>query len=318
MILKIYKSNHLLGLSLIPIVAFLLCFSIFFTDLNAVNYPYFWEQQLFDYIHHIKWLNFLSTFIFISFNAILLNRFFNKSHFFSKTTYTPAIIYLVLISFSHYLSFNPYIIEHLFLILFITGLLDLNQNESAINTIFKSGLMIGLLFCLSPYYLILFLFGLFALSIIKAFNLKEWLVYMLGLSIPLVWFYALQFLFDRNFEFAHFIGRYALNSQLQIIDYIQVVGFLLIGIINLLPLIPYYNHNKIIIKKQLSLVALLQLFSIVILVVTYNLFGSLDYSIMIPLSILIAINANNMKSDSFVSFLLTILLIINIVSLFMG
>jgi hypothetical protein len=318
MILKIYKSNHLLGLLLIPVVAFLLCSPIFFNDLKPLSYPYFWERQFFDYIHHVKWLNFLLTFIFINFNAILLNRFFNRSHFFSKTTYTPAIIYLVLMSFSHYIFISPYIFEHFFLILFVTVLLDLNQNESAIDIIFKSGLLIGLLFCLSPNYLILFPFGFLALLIIKAFNLKEWLVYLLGLSIPLIWFYALQFLFDRNFEFAHYIGRYTLNSQLQIIDYIQIVGFLLIGIVNLLPLVSFYIHNKIIVKKQLLLISLLQFFSIIILIVSYNFFRMLDYSIIIPLSILISINVNNMKSDAFVSFLLTILLIINIVSLFIG
>jgi len=317
MILKIYKSNHLLGLLLIPIVAFLLCLPIFFIDLKSVIYPYYWEQQFFNFIYQFKWLNFSLTFVFINFNAVLLNRFFNKSHFFSKTTYTPAIIYLVLISFSHYLFFNPYIFEQFFLILFITRLLDLNQNESAIDTIFRAGLFIGLLFCLSPNYLILFPFGFFALLIIKAFNIKEWLVYLLGLCIPLIWFYALQFLFDRNYEFANFIGRYTMNSQLQIIDYIQMVGFLLIGIVNLLPLVPYYNHNKVIIKKQLLLVSLLQFFLIIILIVAYNFFGSLDFSIIIPFSILIAINVNNIKSDSFVSFLLTILLIINIVNLFM-
>lgn len=316
MILKIYKSNYLLGLLLTPLVALVLCLPIFFTSLPPVNYAYKWEELFFGWLQNIKWLNFILTFIFLNINAFLINRFFNKSHFFSKTTNIPAIVYLILISFSHYLYFAPYIIEHLLLILLITTLLNLNQNESAIDISFKMGLIIGVLYCLSPYYSILFPFTWLALLISKAFKVKEWLVYLLGLCIPLIWFYSLHFLFDSPFEFSLYIGKYSLKSQLQIIDYIQITGFLLIGLINLLPLIPYYNHNKVIIKKQLLLISMLQFFTIITLIIAYNVFGVLDYSIIIPLSILIGINANNMKSDTFISFLLTIMLIINIVNLF--
>ncbi len=316
MILKIYKSNYLLGLLLIPLVALVLCLPIFFTPLHPINYTYKWETILFNKLQLISWLNFILTFIFLNVNALLLNRFFNKSHFFSKTTYVPAVIYLILISFSHTLYFAPYIFEHFLLILLMTELLNLNQNESAIDTSFKMGLIIGGLYCLAPYYLILFPFTWLALLISKAFKVKEWLVYLIGLCVPLIWFYALQFIFDSSFEFSNFIGKYSLTSQLQIIDYIQFFGFGLIGLINLLPLIPYYNHNKVVIKKQLLLISVLQFFTILILIIAYNFFGTLDYSILLPLSILISINANNMKSDTFISFLLTIMLIINIVNLF--
>jgi len=316
MILKLYKTNYFLGLLFIPIVALLMCIPILFSQPISINYSYYWEQQFFGNIQSIKWLNFILTVIIIVVNALLITRFFNKSHFFSKTTYSPAIVYLTLLSFSHFIFFNHYLIEHLLLILLITQLIEVNQNQSAIDTIFKSSLLIGCLFCLSPYYLILFPFGLIALSIMKAFSLREWLVSLLGISIPLIWFFSLQFIFDRDFQFTNFIGRYHPKSQFQIIDYIQIGGFLFLGVINLFPLFNYYSHNKIIIKKHLLIILTLLLLNILTLIIAYNVFGTLDYSIFVALSIIISLNANNVKSDAFISFLLTLLLLINIVSLY--
>ncbi|HIP35483.1 MAG TPA: hypothetical protein EYG85_01365 [Crocinitomix sp.] len=316
MILKLYKTNYFLGLALIPLVAFVLSLPIIFSEVKLINYTYQWQIDVFGFVQQIKWLNVLLTFLFITLNAVMLNNFFNKSHFFTKITYVPAIIYLILLSFIHYLSFAPFIFEHFLLIVLVTQLIKINQNKLAIDTIFKSSLIIGLLYCFSSYYIILFPFGIITLTIIKAFNIKEWLVSFLGILIPIIWFYALQFLFDKPFEYPKFIGQYVSNTQFQIFDYIQGVGFLLLVISNIFPLFGYYSRNKVIVKKQLLTIVVLQVLTVIISIIAYNFYGVLDYSLLIPLAILISLNSNYIKSDAFLSFLLTFLLIINIVHLF--
>ncbi len=316
MIIKIFKSNYLIGLFIIPIVSLILSLSVFFVESSQIMTTQSWQIDFFKFIYDNTWLNYLLTLIITTANALLLNRLFNKSHFYSKTSYIPAIVYLILLSYSHYISFNPYLISHFFLILLIDILFKANQNMSAIDIMFKAGLIQGLLFTIESHYIFLLPFSLIAILIVKSFNLREVLVFLIGFSVPLIWLVSLLFLFDKPISLFNFKGTYQLQSQLQLIDYFQIGSLILIALISLLPLLSYYNRNKVIVKKHLSLVLLLQIFTAVLLIIAFQLFGALDYGLLVPLTIIISIYIHNSKSDSLISLILTFALIINIFALY--
>ncbi|MGV6861844.1 MAG: hypothetical protein ACWA41_08725 [Putridiphycobacter sp.] len=316
MILNLFKKNIAFGLVFIPIIAIFLSLPILFTELKVPAYHFHWEKYIFGSIHKIQWLNFVLTTGLTLLNGLFLNYVFNKTTFISKTVYYPAVIYLILLSFSHYISFQPYLFEHFIILGIIHFLLEINQNQKALEVSFKSSLLVGMLICFEPYYLIFTPIPIMALSIVKAFNFKEWSLSLLGLIIPIIWFFALHFLFDSTPEFYNFTGKYIVSDQLQLIDFIQIISFGLIVIITFLPLIKYYGHNKVIIKKQLLVLVLIQFLSLLSLFAAYYFYQLLDYSLFIPLAVIFSITYYQIKSDQFMSFVLTILLIINIVSLF--
>lgn len=215
-----------------------------------------------------------SAFLFAQ--ALILNAIFNGAPFANKASSIPAIIFLLACLYdprSFYLQG-----EHVFITLFLLGLLRLNKvmrNFPAIEHVFVFGVLIGIacLFYVPGSTAVVFAWIL--LLVFRPFVWREYLAPFLGFLIA-----PLLLVFFQLFKHSgslHLLGN---NMLLNLIpEYSQkelwYLGVLFAGIILILGmryLIVHYSSSTVRIKKlaRINLLGMFYLASIVYLGVQFN------------------------------------------------
>ena len=137
------------------------------------------------------------AFVLLYTQAITLTRLINDYRMMSRSNYLPAAAYLLITSFFpewNYFS-APLLINSL-LIIVLGWLFKIYNHPRGKGIIFNVGLVIGLstfIFFPSVTFII---WVLFALMVMRPFNINEWLLCLLGLTTP-YYFYAV-YLFLSN------------------------------------------------------------------------------------------------------------------------
>ena len=316
MIVKLYKSNISIAIILTPIIAIILCLPILISVQTAINYNFDWQTHVFGFINNSRFSDFILTLFILIINSITIVKSFNQTILFSKTTYLPAIIYLIYISYVPDLHFSPILIVHFLFLILLNQVLKLNKNKSAIHIAFKSGLIIGLISCFSLYYSVL-IFGLFIpLMLIHLAKPKELILGVLGLSIPLIYLFSIQYIFNGyNIDFGTTTVK--IDEQYQLIEYVKILILMLITILGVKMVVTFNKQNSLLATKQIVTITTFSIISITLTFILFYNFNLIDYIFVIPLAYIISIGSFSSKNDTFISFLLTITLIINIVSIFL-
>lgn len=318
MILKVDKSNASWGVILIPLFAVVICLPIFFSKETDITYYYEWQSQFFGVINKYVFANYILTSSLLIFNAFSINRVFSRTNLFSKATFVPALLYMVFITFINPLQANPILLIHLLLIGLIDQLMRINKGEPAIHISFKSALIIGLICCFSFYHILTSLVVFVTLYTIKSFNWREWFLVILGVSVPLLYLFLGEYFFTNKIDIGTISGGYAMVGQIQLINYIQISCISLIILISLRSLMRFYGHNTTLSKKRLSVFLLLFVITVGYFLIAYYFFNHIDYTFLVPLIFLLSASIKSNDKDSLVSLLLTIALVVNIVTLFIG
>lgn len=195
MLVNLYKAKTPVSVFSLPLIVGLVCLSLFFRD--PVEHVYFfkWQTDFFLKIQENTWLNFLLATALISLNANQLNGVFNRNNFYSKDTFLPGFIYVIGLTTFESLDFSPLIVAHLFLIGAMAMLLQLKRQEPDKNLIFVGSLAIGVAIIFSPLLAVLLFLPWLALLITKPFNWREWMVTILGLSLPIFYHSIFNYLF---------------------------------------------------------------------------------------------------------------------------
>jgi len=317
MIVKLYKSNLSVGLILIPIIVTILCLPLFINTVQPESYFYIWQQPIFDFVLEIPLLNFILSIFILILNSALISQSFNKTVFFSKTTYLPSIIYIVLVSFMDTIQFSPILIIHLLTIIVFNQLIKLNVNDSALHIAFKTGLLIGVMGCFNLLYSFFIFALLIGIYILQSFKLRETIISLLGLSIPLIYLFSSQYIFNNsNFDLGAFNTELDKGSQVHLVNYIQIICIGMVSLVSLKMMFTFNNHNSISIKKQISIITIALIISVGFFAFNYYNFNTFNFLFVIPLSFVTSIAGFSSQNYTLLSLLLTISLIVNIVSLF--
>lgn len=234
--IKLFESNQPFVLILIPIMV--LChftLDVFFPsfELLASGQENLWQLDF----------NLLSTlysrvgaFILISLNAILVNRVFNTHEFYERNTFLPSLIYLLLVFlFPLSLRLQEDLIAHTFFILCLSKLFDIKQNDDARKSTFLSGLFLGCAVTFLPIYIYFLIFIWMGTLSIRPFVLREFLLPLFGVILPLGWvlfldinFYMSFITFDSHLDYSRF------GEVIIFIPHVIVVALSLIGYRNIL------------------------------------------------------------------------------------
>jgi len=315
MIIKLYKSNISAGIILPPIIAIILCLPLLINEQTPITYNLEWQKHIFEFVNQSKILNFLFTLFILILNSTTIVKSFNQTTLFSKTTYLPAIIYLIFLSFSLEIQFSPIIVVHYLFILLITQVLKLNQTESALHASFKSGFLVGLISCFSLYYSILITVVFIPIVIIHSINIRELLISTLGMVVPLVYLFSAQYIFNNsNIDFGTIPDITIVQHQL--LDYTKLFTLVLITFLGFKMVNSFYKHNSLLTKKLILILTVCCVTSVILWLVLFFGFDLIDSIFIIPFIYIVTIGSLSTKNDTFISFLLTITLIINIVALF--
>ncbi len=315
MIIKLYKSNITIGIILPPIIAIILCLPILIYEQTAIDYNFTWQKKAFETITNTRILDFILTLFILILNSTTIVKSFNQTSLFSKTTYLPAIIYLIFLSYFQNIHFSPILIVHFLFILLINQVLSLNKSDSAIHISFKSGLILGLISCFGLYYSAFIFMILIPMILIRTINIRELIIVLLGLLIPLVYFFSIHYIF---IDFPLDFGSISIinNTQYQLLDYVKILTLTLLIILGFKMVIVFNKHNSLLAKKQILILVISSIATMSLTIRLYLGYNLIDTIFIIPLIYIISIGSTSSKNDTLISFLLSITLIINIVSLF--
>ncbi|MES2798472.1 MAG: hypothetical protein V4638_00520 [Bacteroidota bacterium] len=222
-------------------------------------------------------------------NALLINYIFNNNEFFDRNTYITSLTYVILMSFFHSFYFlDGMLLSHFFLLLVFQQIFYLNQNSDGKRNVFNAFFWAGLAATFHPPLLICLPILIVIMRIIRPFIFKEFLLLVVGYSIPLAYAFAFLWISEHKIHLKLFEQTTNYSAQ-QINFLITSVLFTLLFILGLISNRLKNKTSTIRLKKLTSI-----LFWWLIAGIGLGLFDFLNYA--------------QIERFSFVIFVLTIYL----------
>ena len=196
---------------------------------------------------------------------------------------------LVLLSglFPVWCSVSPALLAGHLLIWLFARLARLFNHATPKTLLFNTGIVLGIaIICYHPFF-ILVVVVLFALAIVRPFNLNEWLVLLMGVMIPYYFVLAGGYLFENLLFFFALLPNFSWGLPIKMLDWYTGVSLGLVAIALLFGLIYWQRFNGRLlmqIRKYWSvlLVMLLLLLALPFLVSKEGM--SSAWLLMIPVS----------------------------------
>ncbi len=146
----------------------------------------------------------LIAFAFLFLQAIMLTQFINSQRMMNRTNYLPGMAYLLITSLlPEWNQFSSPLLINTILVLVLSGLFRIYNQQDAKSTIFNVGLLLGISGFLVVSSLIFIIWVLLALAVMRPFRLNEWLLCILGITTPF-YFYAIYIFINDEFSWAAF------------------------------------------------------------------------------------------------------------------
>lgn len=163
-------------------------------------------------VHYIKQLHPIALMILfqviILSQAIRLNVLMSKLKMFQQVSYLPGFTYIILTAlFPYWDVISSGLVANSLVIWILVKLLRLYDQNQPKSLEFNIGLILGCSILLYEPIAILIPVVLFALTIIRPFKLTEWLVLLMGVTLPFYFIFTYVILAGSFSNFTHFLPR---------------------------------------------------------------------------------------------------------------
>ena len=139
----------------------------------------------------------LLAFVLLFTQAISLTRIMNDQRLMSRSNYLPGMAYLLITSFfPEWNYFSAPLLINSILILILSWLFKIYNNPKVKGIIFNIGLAIGICSFIFFPSITFFVWVLFALIIMRPFRINEWLLCLVGVTVPYYFYAAYLFFTD--------------------------------------------------------------------------------------------------------------------------
>jgi hypothetical protein len=166
-------------------------------------------------------------------NALLLNYLFNINTFYERNSYVVSLLYVVLMSFYHsFYQVDGVIVAHLFLILALFQLFELENNLDGRRISFNTGIFIGIAASFHPPLIFTFPLAWFMITRIRPFVFREMILTTIGFITPLLYGFIYVF-WSKNQINWNFIETTINYSQEQLIFLISMGLFAVSALLSL-------------------------------------------------------------------------------------
>jgi len=252
-LLSIFRTNQFFASIFLLIYAIILC-------LPAFLFPQEWQPTstgvLSDYVYSlVGYAGFLPDAIAVGllfFQAVLLNVVITKYRMASEISLFPGMVYILLCSLiPDMVHLSPVLMGNTFFILALFEIMQSYKKYSAAINTFNTGLWvaIGSLFYFS--FIGFIIVGWIGLGIMRAFNLKEKFMLMIGFLFP--YFIAFTYYYW-NDSLDYFTGA-QFSENFQFLDFTSSTTwehYLKFGIILLLVVISIFSLNSYLKRKNIQ------------------------------------------------------------------
>ena len=328
--LSLFRTNQLLN-------NFLLLFYVAILYIHVFVMPQSWEPSQPGILAHsfYQWLpwesltaNIIAA-ILVLLQGILINFLIADNRLNAETNLFPGFFYILVASaLPEFTHLSPLHMANTFYVLALVNIFTIYNNTKSAGAIFNTGFLIGLgsLFYFS--YWVFLLVGFTGLAILRAFNIRERLMVIVGSLTPYLllgtyYFWHNQLDYFLNFQFYTGLDWLAIFK----IEALTAFGYFKLGFIGLLILIVFLSYNQNISRKvresqkKISILYWMLFWGLLTLFVQADL--QLDHLLVIavPLGILLSFNftrQSNSWAELFHFFLLLIVLFFQYQTLLLG
>lgn len=256
---KLFASNKPLILFFLPVVPLVnLVLEFFYPTLIAAE-KYHTNLWLVEPQTEFNWLLGVFAVAFLTLNGIVVNGIFNRNEFYTKNTYLPSIIYVIIAClFPFSVLFNGEALAHTFVILMISQLFRLKQNEDGRSASFFSAFYLAVAATLNPIYILMLPVLWISIARIRPIIIREYALTVLGVVVPML------YLFYVNPEFHK--SLFVFDAKL---EYNQFNGFLLWILYATVTILLSLSYKRILARLPTSTLRYKRLLSVVVFVFSY-------------------------------------------------
>ena len=198
------------------------------------SYIQYWPETIVFILYHALLLS----------QAIRLNWVLDNMKMFPNSNYVPAMT-MVLLSglFSAGCAISPALFSGHLLIWVFVRLTRLYNHPSPKALLFNTGMVLGIaIMCYHPFFIVVFLV-LFALAIVRTFQINEWLVLILGVLIPYYFAGTVAYLTDNFLYFFQWLPTIRPGLPITQLNLFTISSLSLLGIAILLGLTYWQQFN---------------------------------------------------------------------------
>lgn len=218
---------------------------------EAINLG-FWGAFTSDYNWALDILAPLLVFI----NAILINTLFNRNEFMEKNNFLSSLLYVTFLSF--FPSFYHLDGVGLATTLLIAALIQtfrLYQNEDGRRAVFNTAILFGTAATLFPVLLVGIPALFMLIWIIRPFVLRESILLLSGIAIPLLYTSVYTYVFEIRMELKDFSSS---SPDFKLLDAaVLASGIFLLGLASLKTVLARLRGSSIRLKKLFRMLSLL-------------------------------------------------------------
>lgn len=300
--LNLFRTNQLLFSVLLVFYAAVLHLAVFLTPIEwqPTSYGYF-SGMVYDWIGYKGLVPDVGAIVLLFLQATAINAIVAMHRLDDTTTLFPGLFYIIIASaLPQFLHLSPLLLANTFYLIAISELFKVYKKPSAADNIFNIGFWISVASLFYFSYAIFIIMGLVGLNILRAFNLQERLMVLVGALIPYIlagtyafwmdeWTIFVQQEFIKNIGFLDFRGLSDIESYLKIafVDVFLIVAIFSYGA---------YNFKKNIqVQKKFDVLYWGLLFAA--FTVLFQSGIQLDHLLIlaVPLGIMISINFTSLS-----------------------
>ncbi len=143
--------------------------------------------------------------------AIQLTQFMNNQRMMSRSSYFPGMAYMLVTSlFPEWNYFSAPLIINTILLLILSGLFRVYNQERARGAIFNIGLALGIAAFLFFPALTFLVWILLALMVMRPFRLNEWVLCIVGVTTPF-YFYAIYLFIAGQWNWQNLLPHFVIS-----------------------------------------------------------------------------------------------------------
>lgn len=259
--------------------------------------------------------NIIAT-ILILVQALFINKLVNDNSMARENTFLPAIGFLLVASaFPEFHALSPLLMANTFFIIALSELFDTYRKYDVSGNVFNVGFWIAIASLFHFSMGIYFFLGVIGLAVLRAFNVGELLVMLIGYCIPYFLYGVYRFWFD---GFGSFWQDQIVNN-LSFIDFninwywatvLQIVFLAAILIWSIVNVQAYLQRANIDAQKKITLLFWLILVAGFSLIYQSNISLEHFFMIVIPLGVFISFNLMILKNTAVADFLHILLFVL--------
>lgn len=302
--LSLFRQNLFINsLLLLPYTVFVRIHSLIYPQAYQSSEIEGWFNcSMFEYLETMPRLEAILAILVIFLQAVSLNFILNRNRLSLRPNLFPGVFYILMVSISReYLSLNPILLGNIFIIIMIINLFKTYRISQCNGPIFNIGFFIAVASSFYFPYIAYLIPCAIGLLILRAFRIKERILYVLGAATFLYLFFAVFYFFDL---YPHFYSDYFLSNlslpELSTILLSDIIPIVLFSIGILVSILNYYNLRKkksIQSQKKIDILFWLMIWSPLLLIM-WNSISIVNLLILaIPLSILVGMLVYRMKNQ---------------------